>query len=800
MRVAAVLHTDEFFEHTGDLQEIPLSMYYWKEDGDWYVKDLTTPDDTPHWSVDASDGETEPPKQLFYELDDNAHFPKGYIQWMLPSGTGGRTRTTGPSTIRRWATYIGVAAAAIGLGLATFGTGTVAVVGGYILAGSAVLGAASAAYDLYEKGTHGTLEAGTAILDVAQIASAATGLAALRFGRILANVRTASAAGTAVEATSAIQLAQRAYVPVRLLNGASDVVTLAVMSAELEKNVERINKAQMSDGDRKRALALLFTQFAFTGGLTALSIKGLMPEMVGRGQDIAIVQFGDKEFAIPRGVSGQGSAINESVAKLGDAPDAAALRPHLETVGKIGGKPGSALAELEALRLQDPTTNVVVDAAGKLAGGKSSGTLADLVEKTQLANAAATAHGVKMQYRLQIGAAGADGTSRVQVVPEPTKGAAPGSDIATLQLFTNTSTGRAQQIAGKASELKKIDPGSQIDILPDGRLRINAQADIGPELLAKMKPDELKALLQGTKKLAEKGWSLETLKEQDPALYKELDQKILKTGAYRLRIDAHKTEGLKWAKKELDLPPDLKTEFEILLGKADEASLSRFFDIPNEGSQFSKKLDMDARSLAARIALEGEPKTLGDFVNRYYHALGTLRRERLALPSKSETAEKALLERYKGDESLRKGIIAAENAARVANIPKTGTVYIKPGSTSTETVEALRENPEELRFRDTDSLTYHVRKHHHEMPRSERAGEPGKPATEVDAYMAQARDTLKSQPADKVQAKPTQDGLGTVYTFERPKGPVKTSGKQEVSRLIVLVRFDGQATILTYIP
>jgi hypothetical protein len=799
-RVAAVLHMDEYFENMGDVQEVPLSLYYWKEGSRWYVKDLTTPDEAPDWHVSVREGETEPDERLFNALDETDHFPKGYIHWMLPSGKGGRARTTGPSKLKKWAGYIGMGAAAIGLGLVTFGTGTVAVAGGYILAGSAVLGAATAGYDLYEKGSHGTLRAGEAILDVAQIVSAVFGLAALRFGRILANVRTASAAGAAVEATDAIQLARSAFVPVRMIGGAADVVTLAVMSAELEHNVDRINKANLPDGERKRALALLFTQFAFTGGLTALSVKGLLPEMVGRGQDISIVRYGDKEFAIPQGQSVQGGAINESMLKLGDAPDAAAAKTHLDTMGKVGGKPGAALSEVEALRLQGASAPITVDPAGKVTSGPSAGTLADLIEKTQMANAAAAAHGVKVQYRLKISAAGPDGGSQVQVVAEAPTKSVPGSDVSTLQLFTNMSSGRAQQIASKAAEMKKLDPGSSIEILPDGRLRINAQADVGPEMLAKMKPDEMTALLQGTKKLAETGWSLDTLKKNEKGLYDALEGKVLKSGAFRLRIDAHKTQALKWAQDTLQLPTDLKENLGVLLGSADEGSLSRFFDIPNEGSQFSGKQDIPARSMAARIALEGKPKTLGDFINRYYYALGTLRRGRFAIKKPTEADEKALLSSYDTDPAMREAVTTSENAARLANAPRAGATFIKPGSSPADTVKTLRDSADELKFANTDTLTYHVRKHHNEMPKSEWAGQPDKPTTEIDAYLAEARKTLTAQPAEKVNSKPTQDGLGTVYTFERPKGPVKASGKQEMSRLMILVRFDGQAIILTYIP
>ena len=149
---------------------------------------------------------------------------------------------------------------------------------------------------------------------------------------------------------------------------------------------------------------------------------------------------------------------------------------------------------------------------------------------------------------------------------------------------------------------------------------------------------------------------------------------------------------------------------------------------------------------------------------------------------------------------MRQAVTASENAARAVNAPKAGATFIKPGSSPADTVKALRDSEDELKFANTDTLTYHVRKHHNEMPKSEWAGEPGKPTTEIEAYLAEARKTLTAQPAEKVGSKPTQDGLGTVYTFERPKGPPKATGTQPVSRLMILVRFDGQAIILTYIP
>ena len=186
--------------------------------------------------------------------------------------------------------------------------------------------------------------------------------------------------------------------------------------------------------------------------------------------------------------------------------------------------------------------------------------------------------------------------------------------------------------------------------------------------------------------------------------------------------------------------------------------------------------------MAARIALEGKPKTLGDFINRYYYALGTLRRGRSAFwkkPSRGRRA--ALLSSYETDPAMREAVTASENAARAANAPMAGATFIKPGSSPADTVKALRDSADELKFGNTDTLTYHVRKHHNEMPKSEWAGEPASRPPRSRPTWPSSQDA-HAQPAEKVYSKPTQDSLGTVYTFERPKGPVKASG-QPVSRL-----------------
>ena len=52
------------------------------------------------------------------------------------------------------------------------------------------------------------------------------------------------------------------------------------------------------------------------------------------------MRYGDKEFAIPQSQSMQSGSINESMLKLGDTPDAAATKAHLDTMGKIERQAG----------------------------------------------------------------------------------------------------------------------------------------------------------------------------------------------------------------------------------------------------------------------------------------------------------------------------------------------------------------------------------------------------------------------------------------------------------------------------
>jgi hypothetical protein len=506
-RVAAVLHPAESYYQTGEVAEYPLSLYYWHDDKHWYVKDLTNPADMPRWSVPVlkdHDGNIpeEPPDTLFAALDEGPHFPKGTIHWLLPSGRGGQVETSGPSTLRAWLTGIGFAAAAVGLGMVTMGAGTVAVVGGYVLAGSALVGAGMATYDLIEGFRHDTMTPGRFLLDVAQIVQAVAGLGALRMGQILVGARAAAAGGLAVEATTGLKLANRFFVPLRGAELGATGVTLAVMTEELSDQIQQIQDGGAPYDEKYKAYAMLIGQFAFTVGLSALAIKGAIPELTA-GRSISIEVVNGIEYAVPVGTSVAGAEVNTSRAKVMGAEGAADLDAHLVQIrSSIGGDAGNALADVEAMALRpDADGNLSVDAAGRVSrAGVEIGTLEQLQGKVAAANNAGAAHGTDTAYVVDLSPPGGDGLSRVQVKATPRAGAE-ATPSATLRGILASEPGRVAELADVVEQLRALEPASRLEIRPDGTLRLNGQVDISAARLKGMKPKDIRTLLRRTREL-----------------------------------------------------------------------------------------------------------------------------------------------------------------------------------------------------------------------------------------------------------------------------------------------------------
>ena len=285
-RIRAVFHPDEQYESQGKIFEVPLALYCWREANQWHLRDLTNPQRPFEDTLDAGPSDHEPPPALFQKLDYKIHFPKGIIHYHLPGGTGGQLVTTARTSWHEYLTYIGLGVAAIGLTMATFGTGTVAVAGAWVLASSSMVGAAAAGGDLAERSSHGNLDATTAVIDIAQVVAGLAGASAVAFGRIALGATSAAAKGSPWAGSWArlAVYADRVYVPMTGTQAAADAVTVAAMSVEAARQLDEIENGPGSRADKDRAKALLLSQIAVGGGLVALSIKGTLPALGGNRQ------------------------------------------------------------------------------------------------------------------------------------------------------------------------------------------------------------------------------------------------------------------------------------------------------------------------------------------------------------------------------------------------------------------------------------------------------------------------------------------------------------------------------------
>lgn len=279
-RVQAVFHPDEQYRATARIHEVPLSLLLWSEQGKWHLKDITNPKNTFEDTEAVAAGQSEPSRALFEKLDYKVHFPKGIIHYQVPGGTGGRIETTERRSWHEYVSYIGLGVAAVGFSLATFGTGTVAVAGAWVLAGSGVIGAVAAAGDIQERLSHGNRDWSAITLDVAAVVAGLAGASALAAGRITLGATAAAKQGQAWSGLAArlAVYSERLYIPLNLGKGAADVVTLAVLTDQIATQLDQIEQAAGNRGDKDAAKALVLAQFMATGGIIALGIKGSLPK------------------------------------------------------------------------------------------------------------------------------------------------------------------------------------------------------------------------------------------------------------------------------------------------------------------------------------------------------------------------------------------------------------------------------------------------------------------------------------------------------------------------------------------
>jgi Domain of unknown function (DUF4157) len=386
-RIVAVFHPEDESITRAEIVDVPLPMYYWDDGTSWHVVSLANParpfEPDP---VTKAPGETDPPESIFSGLDNRFHLPRGFIRYQIPGGRGGSVRITSSWTFTDYAAAVGLGLAAIGLTLATAGAAgsTVAVVGAYVLAASAVVGAVGAGVDLYERYRANALDEVSVTLDLLQIAGGFAGATQIVAGRLVVNAVEAANAGRAWTGLAArfAAGADVVYLPAAVTAVTADTATVLIVSGQTVDQIRQINgSATLDDAQKRRAIALLLGNLAFMGGMTALAIRGTIPDL-RRGPAIRI-EFADVQVAatVPRGgargtggaaveppvrrvaialpaISEAGAALRAGRPTLGAATTAqeweAASAAYLQTVrARVAGAAGERLAQIEeqALRM-----------------------------------------------------------------------------------------------------------------------------------------------------------------------------------------------------------------------------------------------------------------------------------------------------------------------------------------------------------------------------------------------------------------------------------------------------------------
>ncbi|GAA3650771.1 hypothetical protein GCM10022237_08150 [Nocardioides ginsengisoli] len=285
-RAIAVFHSAPEFIRTGSPGNVPLRLYYWKEGSQWMLQDLTypsRPDSIGVLRAPFTAGQTEPPPELFDQLNDKQRFPKGMIQYVLagPTGRSGVVRTTEPWEIEDVASWIalGLAGAALLAGAVLTG-GAAAVVVPMLWGLSATAGVVGAVAGMVHASDQGRLTGGRIVLGLAQIVGSLAGGAA-------AGLKTVTAArmllaGEALEAAGAVGRVTPFASSLRVLTMAqvgADSVQVVLSGQELVHTLSNIANSAMSDGDKLRAYALAIGQFGVTTGLSYVGIRGNLHEL-----------------------------------------------------------------------------------------------------------------------------------------------------------------------------------------------------------------------------------------------------------------------------------------------------------------------------------------------------------------------------------------------------------------------------------------------------------------------------------------------------------------------------------------
>ena len=190
----------------------------------------------------------------------------------LPSGHRRWLTTTEPQTLSSFLTRLGITLAAIGLVLLTGGAGTPAALA---FIGAAAAGVGSTLAGMQEKAEQGLLTERdinqAAVFIAADILSAfSAGL-----GRIaVVSTRAAQAGRTASLIGRYVVPLQRAAQASRIAAAGADVASAVVVTGELIRQAELIERSSLSDDEKKSALGRLVLTGLLTVSLTTMSVAG----------------------------------------------------------------------------------------------------------------------------------------------------------------------------------------------------------------------------------------------------------------------------------------------------------------------------------------------------------------------------------------------------------------------------------------------------------------------------------------------------------------------------------------------
>ena len=290
---------------------IPMNVYFYKDDqdGKYHLYDLTTPSRPHEQTIEGSP--TAAMMNTFFE--DVARYPEGEVRYTLPSGGSGAAATTGKTKWYEWVGYAGLAAAAAGLAFVTAGASVPATV---CFAAGAVAGGLSAAGHLVDTAQLGTATTATVVLDVTQLAASFASVGALSI-TIKAGGAAAALAGS------------RWFVPLLKATVVADGVQLVALTDITFVELTKIQQGAGTAEDKQRATAVLLTQLAVAGGLTALSVKGARDARTLDGQSLEIVDQSGANV-LRRAGEDMPVPVPNSKAAVGDTHTSA---------GDIGAKP-----------------------------------------------------------------------------------------------------------------------------------------------------------------------------------------------------------------------------------------------------------------------------------------------------------------------------------------------------------------------------------------------------------------------------------------------------------------------------